>query len=301
MNQNSEHNFKSGYVAIVGQPNVGKSTLLNNLLNFKVSAVTRKPQTTRHQIRGILTGDDHQIVFLDTPGLLEPKYRLQEAMLQAVHRSLKDADMALFMVEASSEPDKHDVHHLEKVQKLSRQIILVVNKIDRISKARLLPLLDFYHKSMGVSKLVPISALKIDGLDALKQEIIAALPPGLPFYSKDQVTDHPERFLVSEIIREKIFLRYADEIPYSTTVGIDEFKEREHHKDFIRATIYIEKKSQKGILIGKKGAALRKIGQMAREEIEETLGRPVYLELWVKVKEKWRQSETLLKEFGYFN
>lgn len=301
MNQDFKHNFKSGYVAIVGQPNVGKSTLLNNMLHFKVSSVTRKPQTTRHQIRGILTGDNYQIIFLDTPGLLEPKYKLQEAMLQAVHRSLQDADVVLFMVEAKSEADERDLRHLEKVLKLNPRLILTINKIDRVAREQVLPLTDFYHNSMGVSTIVPISALKKDGLDRLKQEIIALLPHGLPYYAKDQVMDHPERFLAAEIIREKIFLRYGDEIPYSTTVAIDEFKERERHKDFIRATIYVEKRSQKGILIGKKGTALRKIGRMAREEIEEVLGRPVYLELWVKVKEKWRQNEMLLKEFGYFN
>ncbi len=291
--------FKSGYVAIVGRPNVGKSTLLNNLLNFKISAVTRKPQTTRHQIRGILTGDDHQIVFLDTPGMLEPSYKLQEAMLQAVHRSLKDADLALFIIEAGA-VSKQDLDHLKTIRELNTKLILAVNKVDIVAKGKLLPLLDFYHKQQRIDTLVPISALRKDGLEELKQELISALPAGFPFYSKDQITDHPERFLVAEIIREKIFLKFGDEIPYSTTVEIDEFKEREKHKDFIRATIFVERKSQKGILIGKNGAALKAIGQLARQDIEKALDRPVYLELWVKVKEKWRQNEIILKEFGYY-
>ena len=291
--------FKSGYVAIVGQPNVGKSTLLNNLLNFKVSSVTRKPQTTRHQIRGILTGDDHQIIFLDTPGMLEPRYKLQEAMLGAVRRSLADADLALFMVEAGKVSET-DLGCLKEVRKLTSKIMLAINKVDIVAKTTLLPLLDFYHGKQGIDTIVPISALKKDGLDALKQELIRALPTGVPFYAKDQIMDHPERFLVAEIIREKVFLKFGDEIPYSSSVNIEEFKERENRKDYIRAIIYVERKSQKGILIGKNGAALKSVGQLARADIEEILERPVFLELWVKVKEKWRQDEAILKEFGYY-
>ena len=297
----SEKKIKVGYVAIVGQPNVGKSTLLNNLLDFKVAAVTRKPQTTRHQIRGILNGEDHQIIFFDTPGLLEPKYKLQEAMRQAAFRSLRDADLVLFMVAAAKEPDAFDTKLLNQIHDFNSSIILVLNKMDLISKNQVLPVMEYYSQLGTLKSIMPISALKKDGLDSLKEEILSALPTGQPFYDDDQIMDHPERFIVSELIREKIFQRYGEEIPYATTVQIDEFKERKDGKDFIRAIIYVEKASQKGILIGKKGAALKDVGRIARQEIEHLLERKVFLELWVKVKEKWRQDEKMLKEFGYYN
>jgi GTP-binding protein Era len=293
--------FKAGYVAILGQPNVGKSTLLNNLLNFKVSAVTRKPQTTRHQIKGILNGEDHQIIFLDTPGLLEPKYKLQDAMLKAAYRALNEADLVLFMITAARKPDARDVAFLKKFDKLKHPCFLIINKMDRVKKDEVLPLMDYYRSFPIIKAIIPISALKRDGLDLLKQEIIQALPEGQPLYAADQISDHPEKFMVAELIREKIFQRYGEEIPYSTTVVIEEFKERGNRKDFINAVIYVEQPSQKGILIGKKGDALKNIGKLAREEIEQILGRAVFLELWVKVKEKWRQNERLLKEFGYYS
>ncbi|RMD90678.1 MAG: GTPase Era [Calditrichaeota bacterium] len=297
----SNLNFKSGYVAIVGQPNVGKSTLINNFVNYKVAAVTPKPQTTRHQIRGILNGENYQIIFLDTPGLIHPKYKLHEAMIKAAHRALQDADVILFMVEAASTPDPEDVNLLEEILKTNTNFILVINKIDKISKGKILPLIDYYRRYEQIKAFVPISALHADGLENLKKEILNLLPEQPPFYPPDLITDHPERFLVSEIIREKIFQKYGEEIPYATTVEIEEFKEHPGDKDYIRAVIYVEKEGQKGIIIGKKGTALKEVGRLAREEIEFLLGRPVYLELWVKVKEKWRQNEKLLREFGYFN
>jgi GTP-binding protein Era len=292
--------FKSGYVAIIGQPNVGKSTLINRLLDFKVSSVTRKPQTTRHQIKGILNGHDHQVIFLDTPGLLEPRYKLHEAMLQAVNRALSDADIVLFMVVAGSTPDEIDIARLSEFSKQHDSIILLINKIDRISKEQILPLIEYYDRSFQLKSIIPVSALKNSGLDILKKEVISLLPAGLPFYDPEQVVDHPERFLVSEIIREKIFEMFGDEIPYATTVNIDEFTERTDRKDLVRATIYVEKNSQKGILIGKKGTAMQRIGKTARLELEELLGRPLFLELRVKVKEKWRRDANTLKKLGYF-
>lgn len=301
MAEKTETTFKAGYVSIVGQPNVGKSTLLNNFLHFKVSAVTRKPQTTRHQIRGILNGENYQIILLDTPGLLEPKYKLQEAMVQAAHRALRDSDLVLFMVEAAPQPDGTDVMLLEDIMKINHPVILIINKMDTVYKNQVLPLMEYYSHYENIKTMVPISALKADGLDQLRKEIIDHLPEGQPFYPPDQITDHPERFIVSEVIREKIFQRYGEEIPYATTVEIEEFKERTEGKDFIKATIYVEKTSQKGILIGKEGDALKEVGKLAREEIEYLLGRSVYLELWVKVKEKWRQDEKVLRELGYFN
>jgi GTP-binding protein Era len=292
--------FKVGYVAIVGQPNVGKSTLLNHLLNFKVSAVTRKPQTTRHQIRGILTGENYQVIFFDTPGLLQPKYKLQDAMLKSAQRALQEADLVLFMVAAAPEPDASDLTFLDQTLAINSHVIVVINKVDQISKNAILPLIEFYSTKKNIPTIVPISALKRDGLEDLKTEIIAALPAGVPLYSADQVMDHPERFLVAEVIREKIFQRYGEEIPYATNVVIDEFRENPGAKDFIRAIVIVERKTQKGILIGNKGAALKQVGKEARQEIESLLGREVFLELWVKVREKWRQDEKALKEYGYY-
>ncbi|MFQ5603367.1 MAG: GTPase Era [bacterium] len=293
--------FKAGYVAIVGCPNVGKSTLLNHLLNFKVSAVTRKKQTTRHQIRGILNGPNYQVIFFDTPGLLTPKNQLHRAMLQAAYRSLKDADLLLYMVEAARVADPKDVQLLKEIAQINSTILLVINKVDKVNRTDVLPLMDFYKDFAGIKNILPVSALKRDGLDILTREILNNLPEGLPFYSQDQVVDHPERFIASEIIREKIFQRYGEEIPYATTVEIEEFNEHAGKKDFIKAVIYVEKSSQKGILIGKKGESLKKLGQAAREAMETILGRSVFLELWVKVMEKWRQNEELLKKFGYFS
>ncbi len=292
--------FKVGYVAIVGRPNVGKSTLLNHLLNFKVSAVSAKPQTTRHQIRGILSGDNFQVIFFDTPGLLQPKYKLQDAMLRAAQRALQEADLALFLVEAAPEPHPEDAAFLDQIRAATEKIILAINKVDLISKNQLLPLMEFFS-AKNIPTIVPISALKRDGLEELKNEIIAALPAGVPLYSADQIMDHPERFLVAEIVREKIFQRYGEEIPYATNVIIDEFRENPGGKDFIRAIVFVERRTQKGILIGNKGAALKQVGKEARQEIEFLLGRPVFLEIWVKVREKWRRDEKALKEFGYLN
>jgi len=301
MTSKGRQEFKSGYVAIVGQPNVGKSTLLNNLLHFKISSVTRKPQTTRHQVTGILSGDNYQVVFLDTPGLLQPRYKLQEAMLQAAQRSLKEADLILYMAVAAPEPDPKDLRQLQAIFNLKRDVFLVVNKMDRVKKDHILPLMQTYGTFDRIKAIIPISALKNDGLERLKEVILEELPVGAPFYDPEQITNHPERFIAAELIREKIFLRYSDEIPYATTVDIDEFKERDGQKDYIKATIYVEKSSQKRIMIGKGGAALKKLGQIARQEIEAVLERDVYLELWVKVRDKWRQDEKFLKEFGYYN
>jgi GTP-binding protein Era len=290
--------FKVGYVAIVGRPNVGKSTLLNHLLNFKVSAVSAKPQTTRHQIRGILSGENYQVIFFDTPGLLQPKYKLQDAMVRAAQRALQEADLALFMVAAAAEPHPEDAAFLDQIRAAAEKIIVAINKVDLISKNQLLPLMEFFS-TKNIPTIVPISALKRVGLEELKNEIIAALPAGVPLYSADQIMDHPERFLAAEIVREKIFQRYGEEIPYAVNVVIDEFRENPGGKDFIRAVVFVERRTQKGILIGNKGAAIKQVGKEARQEIEFLLGRPVFLEIWVKVREKWRQDEKALKEFGY--
>ncbi len=297
--QATASNFKAGYVALIGAPNVGKSTLMNALLGQKLSIVTPKPQTTRHRILGISTGADFQIIFLDTPGLLTPRYKLQEIMVKTIHSAIGEADVLLFLVEPDYPIPQSTISFLSEILKSRKPLILAINKIDTILKEKLLPIIDSYARHFHLTTIVPISALKADGLDDLLQELIDKLPPGLPFYPEEMITDHPERFFVAEIIREKIFQLYGEEIPYSTAVAIEEFSEREQGKDYIRAVIYVEKPSQKGIIIGRQGAALKKVGQVARAEIELFLQRPVFLEIFVKVKEKWRQKEMVLRELGY--
>ena len=292
-------NYKAGYVALIGRPNVGKSTLMNAFLGQKLCIVTAKPQTTRHRVLGILSGENHQIIFLDTPGLLIPRYKLQETMVKAAHGAVEEADVLLFMIEPEPKISEANRAILSDLQKTKKPILLVINKVDTIDKQKLLPIIDDYAHIFKLTSIIPISALKSDGLDELKNLIIENLSFGLPFYPDDMITDYPERFFVAEIIREKIFQKYGEEIPYSTTVTIEEFKERDAGKDYIRAAIYVERDSQKGIIIGKGGSALKRVGQIAREEIELFLGRAVYLELFVKVKEKWRQREGVLRELGY--
>ena len=292
-------NFKAGYVALIGRPNVGKSTLMNALLGQKLSIVTPKPQTTRHRVLGILSGQDHQIIFLDTPGLLIPRYKLQETMVKAARGATAEADVLVFMIEPEEKISPANRSILSELIQTKKPLILAINKIDVIEKEKLLPIINNYAHHFNLTTIIPISALKADGLDQLKQLLVDHLPVGFPFYPLDTITDQPERFFVAEIIREKIFQKYGEEIPYSTTVTTEEFKERDQGKDYIRAVIYVERASQKGIIIGKQGAALKKVGETARKEIELFLGRAVYLELFVKVKEKWRQKEDVLRELGY--
>ncbi|MBN2424225.1 MAG: GTPase Era [Calditrichaceae bacterium] len=290
--------FKSGYAAIIGLPNAGKSTLMNALLDIRLSITSPKPQTTRRRVLGILDKPSYQIVFLDTPGILEPKYLLQNRMMGQVHQSVKDADSLVFIIDALAKTHPVGVD-LKKVNPAGKPMILAINKIDRIPKPDILLIIDQYRKYYPFQAMVPISALKKDGLDALEHELVRTLPLGLPYYPPGSVTDHPERFFAAEIIREKIFGQFFDEVPYSTEVTIEQFIERPGKKDYISASIYVERTSQKGILIGKKGEALKQIGQQARQDIEALLDRPVYLDLKVKVSEKWRRDEIKLKRLGY--
>lgn len=296
---NNKINYKAGYVALIGKPNVGKSTLMNAFLGQKLSIVTPKPQTTRHSILGILSEENYQMIFFDTPGLLTPRYKLQDKMLKAAQRAIRESDVLLFMIEPHKKISDVVQSIFSQLVGTKKPVMLAINKIDTIDKNTLLPIINDYSTKFNLTKIFPISALKQDGLEELKNGIIENLPEGFPFYPEDMITNHPEKFFVSEIIREKIFQNYGEEVPYSTTVVIEEFKERDGRKDFIRAHIIVEKNSQKGILIGKKGLALKKVGSLAREEIEQFLGRQVYLELFVKVREKWRQKDVLLKQFGY--
>jgi len=296
-----EEKFRSGYVAIIGKPNVGKSTLLNGLLDFKLSIVSPKPQTTRHRVLGILTEKNAQIVFLDTPGLIKPKYALHSAMMKTANLAIESADILLVMVDVTDVDAMEFITQLFGTTLKSSDLpkILLLNKIDLMAKESLLPMIEVCHRMNLFKEIIPISALGNDGIDRVKNALIARLPEGGPFFPEDSLTEQPEKFFVSEIIREKIFLNYEKEIPYSTDVQIEEFREEEGRKDFIRAVILVERPSQKAILIGKKGAALKRIGEAARKDIEQFLDRKVFLELWVKVKTDWRQDKNTLKDLGY--
>lgn len=288
--------MKSGYISIIGKPNVGKSTLLNRLLDVKLSIVSSKPQTTRHRVLGILTEEDCQCYFLDTPGLVAPHYELQKFMINQIKRALKDADIIVWMIDPWFKQEDYPQNILQSNR--DKPIICCINKIDLVAKSKVLPVIEAVKK-LNFQEIVPVSALTGDGIPALKQILFTHLPEGPFLYPEEDISDSPERFFVAEIIREQVFNQFSKEIPYATCVVIDEFKEREKGKDYIRAIIYVEKESQKGILIGKGGTALKKVGADARKEIEQFLGRPVYVELWVKVKDKWRKDKKFLKELGY--
>lgn len=286
---------RSGYVALIGKPNVGKSTLMNALVGRKLSIVTRKPQTTRHRVLGILSTEDLQIIFLDTPGIIKPRYRLHESMMHNVEDAVADADMLVFMADAKqSRPDEFSLDVIR-----DRQAMLVINKMDLIRQEDALPLVDAYTRLRAFDAVIPISAVTGHNLDVLLEEVKSRLPLGPPFYPKDVVSEHPERFFVAEIIREKVFELYREEIPYSTQVNVVNYEEREGEKDRISAEIIVERETQKGIVIGKRGSALKKVGVAARADIEAFLERPVYLDLHVKVREDWRNKSTYLRSFGF--
>jgi GTP-binding protein Era len=298
--------FKSGYLALIGRPNVGKSTLLNKLLDYKLSIISPRPQTTRRRLMGIANGPAYQIIFLDTPGILEEvKYELHHAMQQQVQLAIADADALVYIVEAetwssfSEARVEEEISIIKKINTALKPVLLVLNKIDLCIKAELLPWMDRYHHQYPFRSLIPVSALKGDGMNDLITEFLSVLPEHPPYYDPDMLTDQPEKYFVAELIREQIFLQFGAEIPYCTEVVIEEFKERGTNKDYIRADIFIERDSQKAILIGKKGSALGKIGTLARKEIEKFLQREVFLELRIKVRKNWRRDEVQVKRFGY--
>ena len=286
---------RSGYVALIGKPNVGKSTLMNAFMGRKLSIVTRKPQTTRHRVLGILSDEHFQAIFLDTPGIIKPRYRLHESMMRAVENAIADADVLVFMADATQDrPDELSLDFLR-----DKSAILAINKMDRIRQEEALPLVESYVRLRSFEEVVPISALTGYNLDVLLRLIVERLPEGPPFYPKDIVSEQPERFFVAEIVREKAFELYRDEIPYSLHVDIVQFEEREDEKDFVSAEIIVERDAQKGILIGKGGRALKKLGTLARRDIEEFLGREIFLDLHVKVRSDWRNQPTYLRSYGY--
>ena len=293
--------FKSGYVAIIGAPNVGKSTLLNRFLGQKTAIVSPRPQTTRNRILGILTQPEYQIIFLDTPGIHKAKNVLGEFMVKAAVDTLREVDVVLLTVDAGLHPFGNDTALvIEKLRNIPTPVILAINKIDLIKKETLLPLIAQYKDIYDFKAIVPVSALTGEGMDLLLTDMLTLIPAGVPYYPSDMITDQPERFIAAEIIREKIFLLTGQEIPYATAVIIDEFKENaEKQITSISATIYVEKDSQKGIVIGKGGSLLKKIGESARKEIEVMVGAKVFLRLWVKVRKGWVKSPEIMKQLGY--
>lgn len=288
---------KAGFVNIVGNPNVGKSTLMNLLVGEKISIATFKAQTTRHRIMGIVNTEDMQIVFSDTPGVLKPNYRLQESMLAFSESALTDADILLYVTDVIENPEKN-IEFLEKVQHLDIPIILLINKIDMSEQKTLGSLVEKWHSLLPKAEILPLSALNKFGVDILLNRIKDLLPDSPPFFDKDQLTDKPARFFVSEIIREKILLFYDKEIPYSVEVRVEEFKE-DSKLIRIRVIIYVERNSQKGIIIGHQGVALKKVSSEARKSLERFFGKKIYLEIFVKVDKDWRSSQKELDSFGY--
>ncbi|MFI3266172.1 MAG: GTPase Era [Rikenellaceae bacterium] len=288
---------KSGFVNIIGNPNVGKSTLMNSLVGEKLSIITSKAQTTRHRILGIVNGEDFQIVYSDTPGILRPNYKLQESMMKFVNSAIKDADVLLYVTDVNETSDKYE-DMLMKVHLSGIKTLLIINKIDLTTSEKLEALVDKWKTLLPNAEIIPVSALNNFNISGLFDRIISLLPEAEPYYPKDTLTDRSLRFFASEIVREKIFLNYDKEVPYCVEISIDEYKE-EPNIDRIRATIFVARDSQKGIIIGHKGASIKKVGMQAREDLEAFLGKKVFLELFVKVGENWRDNDRQLQRFGY--
>ncbi len=293
-----KENFKAGYVSVAGLPNVGKSTLLNQIMGSKLAIVSPKPQTTRGVMRCIFTTDEAQIIFLDTAGMHKPQDSLGEFMVDSVFKSFKDADVIYLIVECLK-PKKHEIELIEKVKSQNKTTFLIVNKVDLVKKEELLPIIEYYRSIMDFEEIFPVSALNGDNVDALLKETVSRMPFSPAYYPEDIVSDQIERDFISEFIREKVYNNTREEIPYSSAVVVEDMTERENGGAYISATIYLEKDSQKGILVGKGGSMIKKIGRDARFEIERFMGFKVYLELQVKVKPKWRKDIKSLRKLGY--
>ena len=291
--------FKSGFVAIVGRPNVGKSTFMNYVLGQKIAIMSDKAQTTRNKIQGVYTKDDAQIVFLDTPGIHKPKHELGEFMVKSAYSALKEVDAVLFMVNVSEKRGPGDDFIIEKLKGIKTPIFLVLNKIDLVTPEVLLERVESYKDALDFAGVFPISVLQGNNVNELMEGLINALPEGPQYYPADQITDHPEYFVVSELIREKILQLTQEEIPHSVAVTVDKMQKDEFEKVHVDANIIVERKSQKGIIIGKGGRLLKEIGTRARRDIQQLLGNKVYLELWVKVEKDWRKRKSNLQEYGY--
>lgn len=290
--------FKSGFVAIIGRPNVGKSTLMNQVIGQKIAIMSDKPQTTRNKIHGVYTTNESQVVFLDTPGIHKRQSKLGDYMNQTALSTLGEVEAALFLVDASEGIGGGDRYIAEQLQKIKTPIILVMNKIDKIEPPALLPLIEQYRKLHDFAEIVPISAKLGNNVDTLLEQIQKYLPPGPQYYPEDQVTDHPEQFVCAELIREKILHMTREEVPHSIAVTIEDMRVEENGTVYISAVIFVERDSQKGIIIGKQGALLKEVGRQARQDIQRLLGSKIFLELWVKVKKDWRNQERVLRDLG---
>ena len=301
MQQNNE-GYKSGFISIIGRPNVGKSTFLNRVIGQKIAIMSDKPQTTRNKVQGVLTLDESQMIFIDTPGIHKPKHKLGDFMLKVAKNTLREVDVIMFMVNATEPRGKGDEFIMEMLENNETPVFLVINKIDQVHPDELISIIDSYKDKYNFAEIVPISALQGNNVDRLLETIQTYLPEGPQYYPADQVTDHPERFIISELIREKVLHLTREEIPHSIAVVIDKIKKEEDtEKDMIRvmATIVVERDSQKGIVIGKRGALLKEVGTRARHDIEMLLGTKVFLELWVKVQKDWRNKSTHLRDYGF--
>lgn len=294
-----DEKFHSGFVAIVGRPNVGKSTFLNRVVGDKIAIMSDKPQTTRNKIQGIYTTKDAQIVFIDTPGIHKPQSRLGDFMVDSALSALREVDAVLFMVNATEKRGKGDDFIINHLKKINKPIYLVINKIDQIHPNHLLEVMDDYRGTLDYADVFPISALEGNNCPELVQALVKNLPEGPQYFPSDQITDHPERFIISELIREKVLLLTRQEIPHSVAVVVERVKRQDNDKVLVQANIIVERNSQKGIIIGKGGKMLKKIGSLARRDIEHMLGDKVYLELWVKVQPNWKDKKADLAAFGY--
>lgn len=291
--------FHSGFIALIGRPNAGKSTLLNYLIGQKIAITSDKPQTTRNKISGVLTRADWQMIFLDTPGIHKPHDRLGEEMVRAAVNTLQEVDVIYYLIDAAVPFGGGEAYIIEKLKKVETPVFLLLNKIDRLEKSKLLPLIEFYRRKMDWKEIVPISALKGENLPSLLNSTLNYLQPGPKYYPEDALTDQPERQLVAELVREKVIRLTHEEVPHSVAVELETMEQRTKDLIYIGASIVVERDSQKGILIGKKGEMLKTIGTRAREDIEKLLGIKVFLELWVKVKPDWRNKERILRDLGY--
>ncbi|MYL33435.1 GTPase Era [Pontibacillus yanchengensis] len=292
--------FKSGFISIIGRPNVGKSTFMNRVIGQKIAIMSDKAQTTRNKIQGVYTSEDAQLVFLDTPGIHKPKHKLGNFMVNTAEQTLNEVDLVLFMINAKEGFGRGDEFIINMLQKVKQPVYLIINKIDQVHPDELLPIIEEYRTKYEFAEIIPISALEGNNVDHLLQTMVSKMPEGPQYYPEDQITDHPERFVIGELIREKALHLTHEEIPHSIAVAIDSIEEREENdKVYVQATIVTERPSQKGIIIGKQGKMLKEIGQRAREDIEALLGTKIYLDLWVKVQKDWRNRPSQLQDFGY--
>ena len=291
--------FKSGFVAIIGRPNVGKSTLMNQLIGQKIAIMSDKPQTTRNKIHGVYTNDHMQIVFLDTPGIHKPNSKLGDFMMKSADSALKEVEAVMFLIDASEKIGGGDRFIIEQLQKVKTPVFLIVNKIDKVEPESLMETIVTYKDLYPFAEIIPISAMQGNNVTTLMAQLEKYLPAGPQYYPADQVTDHPEQFVCAELIREKILQKTREEIPHSIAVQIEDMRVQENGVVYIGAVIFVERDSQKGIIIGKRGALLKEVGQGARMDIQNLLGSRVFLELWVKVKKDWRNQDRVLKDLGF--